>query len=34
MYDELYAAYRQLYPALRETHWRLHDFVTRCSTTP
>jgi xylulokinase len=25
-YDELYAAYRQLYPALRQTHWRLHDF--------
>jgi xylulokinase len=29
MYEELYAAYRRLYPALRETHWRLHDFVAR-----
>ena len=29
LYDEVYAAYRQLYPALRETNWRLHDVVTR-----
>jgi xylulokinase len=27
LYEELYAAYRHLYPALRETHWRLHDLT-------
>jgi xylulokinase len=30
-YDELYAVYRQLYPALREVHWRLHDLAQSAS---
>ncbi len=25
MYDEMFASYQQLYPALREVSWRLHD---------
>jgi xylulokinase len=36
LYEELYADYCQLYPALRETNWRLHDLPaptgTACST--
>jgi xylulokinase len=28
LYDQLYAAYSQLYSALRETNWRLHDLPT------
>ena len=27
-YNELYAAYRQLYPSLRETNWVLHDLAS------
>jgi xylulokinase len=30
-YDELYSVYRQLYPALRDVHWRLHDFAQSAS---
>jgi len=27
LYEKLYTAYRELYPALHATHWRLHDFT-------
>jgi xylulokinase len=32
VYNDLYAAYRQLYPSLRETNWLLHDLASVSSS--